>query len=70
MLRWMRRRRRRGEPTPGQRAAGAALDRARVAQKEAEERRPLVRAEAANMRRLRDENRFAAKIRAAFEGGA
>ncbi|MCP9205487.1 DUF7620 family protein [Streptomyces sp. NEAU-Y11] len=70
MLGWIRRLRRRGEPTPGQQAAEAALDRARVARQEAEERRPLVIAEVQRMRRLREENNFEAKIRAVFGGSS
>lgn len=70
MIRWMKRLRRRGEPTPGQQAAGAALDRARSARQEAEERRPAVQAAAAKLRHAREENHFAARIRAALEGGS
>jgi Tfp pilus assembly protein PilX len=70
MIEWIRRLVRRGEPTPGQRAADGALERAQSALREAEERRPLVEAAARRLRLERAENHFADRIRAALEGGA
>ncbi|WP_228974930.1 hypothetical protein [Streptomyces sp. DH12] len=70
MLAWIRRLARRGEPTPGQRAAEGALGRAEAALEEAEARRPLVEAVAAHLRAQRSANHFAERIKAALEGGA
>ena len=70
MLAWIRRLGRRGEPTPGQRAAEDALDRAEAALEAAEARRPLVETVAAHLRAARAENHFAERIRDALEGGA
>ncbi|MEU4256252.1 hypothetical protein AB0F84_08730 [Streptomyces fradiae] len=70
MVGWIRRLVRRGEPTPGQRAAEGALDRAREARQAAEARRPLVEAVAERLRATRAENHFAERIKAALEGGA
>ncbi|MFI6105855.1 hypothetical protein [Streptomyces sp. NPDC051310] len=70
MIEWIRRLVRRGEPSQGQREAEGALDRARTAREQAEERRPLVEAAVQRLRREREENHFADRIRAALEGGA
>ncbi len=70
MVGWIRRLVRRGEPTPGQRAAEGALDRAREARQAAEARRPAVRAAVERLRAERQENHFAERIRHALEGGA
>jgi hypothetical protein len=68
VIEWIRRLVRRGEPSQGQREAEGALDRARSAREEAEERRPIVAAMAEQIRQERAENRFATRIRMALEG--
>lgn len=68
MIEWIKRLARRGKPSPGQRAADGALERARSAREEAEERRPFVQAQAARIRREREANQFARRIRMALEG--
>lgn len=72
MTRWtkLRCRRRRGRPTPGQRAAQHAVERAREAQREATERRPEVDEATSKLREIRARNHFAEMFREAIEGGA
>ncbi|GGU61819.1 DUF7620 family protein [Streptomyces lavendofoliae] len=68
MIGWIKRLARQGKPTPGQRAAEGALERAISAREEAEKRRPMVLAQAARIRREREANHFASRIRMALEG--
>jgi hypothetical protein len=70
MIAWIKRLVRRGKETPGQRAAEGALERAKCARQEAEERQPYVDAAVSRLRTARAENHFAERIRAALEGGA
>ncbi|WP_434099451.1 DUF7620 family protein [Streptomyces platensis] len=60
--------RRRGRPTPGQKAAQRAVERAQAARIEAEERRPEVDEATDKLRRLRERNHFAEMFRSAIEG--
>lgn len=70
MIRWTRLLciRKRGRPTPGQRAADRAVERAKEARREAEERRPEVDEAAGKLREIRERNHFAEMFRAAIEG--
>ena len=70
MIRWTRLLcvRRRGRPTPGQRAAQHAVERAQAARIEAEERRPEVDQATSKLRELRQRNHFAEMFREAIEG--
>lgn len=70
MIRWtkLRCRKRRGRPTPGQRAAQHAVERAKAARVEAEGRRPEVDEATSKLRRIRERNHFAEMFRAAIEG--
>lgn len=72
MIRWikLRCRKRRGRPTPGQRAAQRAVERAKAARLEAEERRPEVDEATSKLRELRNRNHFAEMFQSAIEGGA
>ncbi|MGW7636075.1 DUF7620 family protein [Streptomyces decoyicus] len=72
MIRWTRLLcvRRRGRPTPGQRAAQHAVERAKAARIEAEERRPEVDETTSKLRRIRERNHFAEMFTDALEGGA
>lgn len=63
-----RMRRRRGERAARLAEAEAAVARAQVAQREAEDRRPEVHAVVARLRRLREENHFAETIERAMRG--
>jgi hypothetical protein len=68
MIGWIKRLARRGKPSPGQQAADGALERATSARREAEQRRPLVQAQADRIRAQREANQFARRIRMALEG--
>jgi hypothetical protein len=72
VIRWIKLRclKRRGRPTPGQRAAQHAVERAKAARIEAEARRPEVDEATSKLRDLRERNHFAEMFQAAIEGGA
>lgn len=72
MIRWTKLRclKRRGRPTPGQRAAQHAVERAKAARIEAEERRPEVDEATSKLRELRDRNHFAEMFQNAIKGSA
>ena len=72
MTRWTRLLciRRRGRPTPGQKAARRAVERAQAARLEAEERRPEVDEATSKLREIRERNHFAELFRDAIEGSA
>ncbi|WP_420716887.1 DUF7620 family protein [Streptomyces sp. H27-H5] len=59
----------RSRPSPGQRAAEGALDRAQCALQAAEDRRPAVEAAARVLREARRENHFAERIGIVLRGG-
>lgn len=60
--------RKRGRPTPGQKAADRAVERAKAARIEAEERRPQVEETANRLKEIRERNHFAEMFTAAIEG--
>lgn len=71
MTRWTKLRclKRRGRPSPGQRAAQHAVERAKAARLEAEGRRPEVDEATSKLREIRRRNHFAEMFREAIEGG-